>query len=330
MSCMVMKKEPLAALANAVEARLNCDYGFWGFEAPKSLYEAFRDCWVYGAFSAEAIYNKLYAFNIKAYNSRYAGHEKPGDDIAPAVHLSRYKIHHGPEYREHGFAVRPWHYHLAKLLDFYIYQTNEDATYRDQLWEAMQEFSTHLKSFIVQNSLDYTDGKWGELPSQAEAWDNRTYTVTEVCPHCESEIEMRWDTDTQGFKAFCPVCGKRLMLCDECIHAEDNSGGRCDFDSEKDGCWRNPPENPPLDSTGKSEFDYILEYIREGSFEGLEEIDRLRALWTAYCLRKGFTVDKDAYASRLRHLWRGLQKNGTSEFKGDDYGRFEYIMGGLL
>ena len=116
MSCMVMKKEPLAALANAVEARLNCDYGFWGFEAPKSLYEAFRDCWVYGAFSAEAIYNKLYAFNIKAYNSRYAGHEKPGDDIAPAVHLSRYKIHHGPEYREHGFAVRPWHYHLAKLL----------------------------------------------------------------------------------------------------------------------------------------------------------------------------------------------------------------------
>ena len=168
MSCMVMKKEPLAALANAVEARLNCDYGFWGFEAPTSLYDAFRDCRGCYSFSAEAIYKKLYAFNIKAYNGRYAGHEEPGDDIAPEVDLTRYKIHHGPEYREHGFAVRPWHFHLAKLLDFYIYQTNEDATYRDQLWEAMHEFSSHLKSFIVQNSPDYTAGRWGELPPAAQ------------------------------------------------------------------------------------------------------------------------------------------------------------------
>jgi len=29
-----MEREPLAALANAVEARLNCDYNLWGFEAP--------------------------------------------------------------------------------------------------------------------------------------------------------------------------------------------------------------------------------------------------------------------------------------------------------
>lgn len=41
MSCMVMNPEPLAALANAVETRLNCDYSYWGFEAPDSLY-----CWL--------------------------------------------------------------------------------------------------------------------------------------------------------------------------------------------------------------------------------------------------------------------------------------------
>ena len=34
MSCMVMSPEPLAALANAVEARLNCDYSYWGFGLP--------------------------------------------------------------------------------------------------------------------------------------------------------------------------------------------------------------------------------------------------------------------------------------------------------
>lgn len=66
----------------------------------------------------------------------------------------------------------------------------------------------------------------------------RTYTVTEYCPHCENEIEMRWDTDTRGFKAFCPVCGKRLMLCDECRHT--GRGGGCDYSSETDSCRYNP------------------------------------------------------------------------------------------
>lgn len=65
--------------------------------------------------------------------------------------------------------------------------------------------------------------------------DDRTYIVTEFCPHCESEIEMRWNVDERGFKAFCPVCGKRLMLCDEC-HQEDY----CDYDSKTDSCRYNP------------------------------------------------------------------------------------------
>lgn len=66
---------------------------------------------------------------------------------------------------------------------------------------------------------------------------DRTYTVTEVCPHCENEIEMRWNTEALGYKAFCPVCGRRLMLCDECRHS-DNGG--CDYDSRTDSCKHNP------------------------------------------------------------------------------------------
>lgn len=71
----------------------------------------------------------------------------------------------------------------------------------------------------------------------------RTYLVTEVCPHCESEVEMRWNTDTLGYKAFCPVCGKRLMLCDECRHTEGMPG--CDYDSRLDFCRNNPPAPAP-------------------------------------------------------------------------------------
>ena len=71
---------------------------------------------------------------------------------------------------------------------------------------------------------------------------NEPLTVTEVCPHCESEITMEWDVKTRGHKAFCPVCGNRLMLCDECQHGEP--GHICDYDSNKDTCRfnRRPPE----------------------------------------------------------------------------------------
>lgn len=67
--------------------------------------------------------------------------------------------------------------------------------------------------------------------------DERTHTVTEVCPHCEREVEIRgWNTDTDGYKAFCPYCGGRLMLCDECLHSADCKG--CDYNSETDTCYR--------------------------------------------------------------------------------------------
>lgn len=71
--------------------------------------------------------------------------------------------------------------------------------------------------------------------------DDRTYTVTEFCPHCENEIEMRWDTDVRGFQAICPVCGERLMLCDECRHCEDGYSV-CDYDNETDSCHHSRKE----------------------------------------------------------------------------------------
>jgi hypothetical protein len=57
--------------------------------------------------------------------------------------------------------------------------------------------------------------------------------ITEWCPHCEYEIDMRWDVKQMGYQAFCPVCGKRLMLCSEC---SNDNGGQCDYDAETDRC----------------------------------------------------------------------------------------------
>lgn len=57
--------------------------------------------------------------------------------------------------------------------------------------------------------------------------ETTSYEVVEVCPHCDAEVVMRWDVDEDGFKAFCPYCGKELMLCDECMHADDNPNMDC-------------------------------------------------------------------------------------------------------
>ena len=65
-------------------------------------------------------------------------------------------------------------------------------------------------------------------------------TVTEVCPYCEEEITMEWDVTNRGYKAYCPVCGSRLMLCDECQHGEP--GYSCNYNSETDTCRHNRPK----------------------------------------------------------------------------------------
>lgn len=69
-------------------------------------------------------------------------------------------------------------------------------------------------------------------------------TVVELCSHCNNEIEMRWNVSTQGYKAFCPVCGERLMLCDECMHSGPDGEyvGKCDYCSETDTCQYNQPK----------------------------------------------------------------------------------------
>lgn len=170
MSCFVMNPEPLAAIANAVETRLNVGYDYWGFEAPDSLYRELAGCKMSCTYFAEEIYKKLYAVNVRAYNGRYASHEEPADEEAPIIDGSKYIVHHGPEYQSRGegngttYAVLPWHYQLAQLLDCWLYQTAEDATRSDPFRLAMQEFRDGLYSFIVQHSHEYFAGRWGELP----------------------------------------------------------------------------------------------------------------------------------------------------------------------
>lgn len=53
--------------------------------------------------------------------------------------------------------------------------------------------------------------------------------VIELYPHCETEVEMKWDVETFGYKAYCPYCGKHLLLCDACQHPNGKYDGNCDY-----------------------------------------------------------------------------------------------------
>lgn len=90
------------------------------------------------------------------------------------------------------------------------------------------------KTVATGMDVDYFDSEITDMEVEPVNDDERTYIVTEYCPHCENEIEMRWNTSELGFEARCPVCGERLMLCDECQHLD--SPVSCDWNKETDSC----------------------------------------------------------------------------------------------
>lgn len=54
--------------------------------------------------------------------------------------------------------------------------------------------------------------------------------AVETCPYCGAESTFpNWDTATQGYVAVCRNCHEQIMLCDECLHAEDNETQRCNW-----------------------------------------------------------------------------------------------------
>lgn len=74
--------------------------------------------------------------------------------------------------------------------------------------------------------------------------------AVEVCPHCGMEnVYPNWNVEKQGYEAVCQHCGKKIMLCDECRHADDNTEHWCDWceifsdDGSRSFCFRMKKES---------------------------------------------------------------------------------------
>lgn len=72
MSSFMMSAEAHAALANTIEYILNSGFNRFGFDAPRSLHDALKDCRDRcGFYCANLIYSRLYTLNASAYHGRY-------------------------------------------------------------------------------------------------------------------------------------------------------------------------------------------------------------------------------------------------------------------
>ena len=174
---------------------------------------------------------------------------------------------------------------------------------------------------IIQmlHSDGYLDAENYIQTLQKKVEQSEQLMVVEVCSHCENEIEMRWDVAARGYKAFCPVCGNRLMLCDECLHGE--CGGGCDYSRKTDSCKHNPLGTGAVDA-----IVYLKGFVEESCFD--EEIcrDQLRALWTTLCLQRNYDVDTYGYDLTLHELWVVLQETGDGTSDWSDYDSFNKFM----
>lgn len=103
-------------------------------------------------------------------------------------------------------------------------------------WDPHNDFSFSRQNQAVLVAIKVIDDCEKEETAQ---------TVTEWCPNCDREVTLGWDVNLDGYKAFCPYCGNRLLLCDECQHrVKENPAffGDCDYDDDTDTCRFNSDE----------------------------------------------------------------------------------------
>lgn len=111
-------------------------------------------------YNAIGIAEDLYRLNMCAYNSRYPSTGDP--DMFPLPDFPQeYSIRQAPDF-DRPLTPRPWHYQLCKMLDCWLYQTDEDATRADLLRVAVADFRAALADAIVTHTAAYERCEWGK------------------------------------------------------------------------------------------------------------------------------------------------------------------------
>lgn len=88
----------------------------------------------------------------------------------------------------------------------------------------------HINTVINEEIVDSeSPDEETETAETAEECEAETVEATEICPEFETEVRVESST----YKAECPVCHRKLMLCGICRTAH---AGDCDYDTSTDTC----------------------------------------------------------------------------------------------
>lgn len=92
------------------------------------------------------------------------------------------------------------------------------------------EFEKELEALRKENGEVHA----AVIRKQKELLKIRGSLVTEVCPHCDCENTIEWNVVEKGYQAYCPNCGKILMLCSQCMLDTQD----CSWDEDTGLCHR--------------------------------------------------------------------------------------------
>lgn len=104
-------------------------------------------------------------------------------------------------------------YRFADILEVCVDGIEVDDNYSEKELEKMNVVHFSCKSGWVSVDLN-----------------NNYFEAVEICPYCMSEnVYPMWDVEKSGFVAVCEHCGNEILLCDECLHMDDNNARNCDW-----------------------------------------------------------------------------------------------------
>lgn len=180
MSIMIQRKENTAAIANFIQALITMGGGnsfdYFGMEKPNSLVRAFADVRMnpYDWYVNERpIYLRLRTINYVCYEEKYKDSVEVQNADINSANFEDYEpfkdnvIYKRVEYSFNGnnhYVVDSWHYKMLKMIQFYLYQCEEeyikDVPEFVAVIEALKEVEQMLMRFIVMNSNEYCKYEW--------------------------------------------------------------------------------------------------------------------------------------------------------------------------
>ena len=185
MSCFIMNLDALAVLANGMEKVLNYGYEVYGIEAPEALREALKDCADrYDCFDEGNIFHALYNLNYTAYHERY--NRDPDADATPEIPVVK-GILDRLEYSDGHRILHSNYYQYVKLLECLIYQCNEGAAAKTELFKGLEAFELVLMRFLVHNNDEWQRFEWGELKKP----------INPICKSCKTRKMWKCEGTTE-------------------------------------------------------------------------------------------------------------------------------------